>query len=144
MSKYEFGQFLFISLHLLGKSWFHCHLLISASIQVIMALQWQKWCITLYMQFLASFNHIQLFYLYLQSFYLNFRFYSNVRLTLLRKIKPNLTKTTETHSRLGWSFKLYPFWFFKFLKSYAGLVGRTVNIYLYFLTESMLLYKDYW
>ena len=26
---------------------------------------------------------------------------------------------------------------------FTGLAGRTVNIYVYLLTESMLLYKDY-
>ena len=39
---------------------------------IIMALQWQRLCITWYIQFLDSFNHTQLFYLSLQSFYFNF------------------------------------------------------------------------
>ena len=84
-------SFLLMSLHLLGKSFFHCHLFTSASVQVITTLQWQKLCITWYMQFLNSFNHTQLFYWYLQSFNLNFRIYSNFRLILLRRIRPNLT-----------------------------------------------------
>ena len=96
-------SFSFISLHLLVKSYFHCHLFTSASVQVIIALQWQKFFITWYMQFLDLFNHTQLFYWYLQSFYFNFRFYSNFRLILLRRIRPNLTKTTETNCRLWWS-----------------------------------------
>ena len=71
--------------------------------EIRMALQLQKLCITWYVQFLDSFHHTQLFCLYLQSFYFNFRFYSNFSLILLRRIKPNFMKTTETHSRLGWS-----------------------------------------